>query len=406
MFLLLSALGWLTVVVRARLARGKLFSAFSGVMIGIYTLLAIGLRPAIPDLSSPITVQWVLAAALFGGFHYAHAVVYVHFFALANPQFRGLTYRIFISFPASFMLAGTLLGLPWALLRLFGITAGAWFPYLLAILGLASSFAPRKETIPIRIDRKDRGPLARVSIVRNAADDSDALRIIQLTDTHLGPFMSVAALRGFAERAVAKDPDLVLLTGDFLTMESQGDVRYLRDALAPLAALRGRVVACWGNHDYESPAVVDEALASIGAIVLKDAGTILETRKGRVQIVGFEFRRRDRERLLREVCTQFPREEGVPRLLLLHDPSAIRDLPEGEGDLIFSGHMHGGQLGFVFAGGNGTFLSLLNVIDHGLWSRGRDLLYAHRGTGHYGFPIRLGVPAEESLLLIRFASEG
>ncbi len=398
MFFALCALGWFAVVLRARISRGKIFAIFGGVMVGVYTLLAVGLRPPTP--SSPFQT------ALAGLFYYLHSAVYLHFFMLAKPRFRGNLYRVLVSFPASFMLAGTLLGLPWALLRPFGVTTGAWVPYLLAFIGILSSFAPRREIVPIAVNRKDRGPLARVAIDRKAPDDREAFRIVQLTDTHLGPFMSVAALRGFVERAVALEPDVVLLTGDFLTMESQGDARHLREALEPLRALSGKVVACWGNHDYESPAVVDEALAHCGAIVLKDDEVVRETRVGSVQFVGFEFRRgRVRAEAMAAVCTKFPRRPGMPRLVLLHDPSAIRDLPEGEGDLIFSGHMHGGQLGFVFAGGNGTFLSLLNVIDHGLWSRGRDLLYAHRGTGHYGFPIRLGVPAEESLLLVRFADE-
>jgi predicted MPP superfamily phosphohydrolase len=42
--------------------------------------------------------------------------------------------------------------------------------------------------------------------------------------------------------------------------------------------------------------------------------------------------------------------------------------------------------------------------DHGLWARGRDRLYVHRGTGHYGFPLRLGVPSEESLLRVHRAT--
>ena len=49
-----------------------------------------------------------------------------------------------------------------------------------------------------------------------------------------------------------------------------------------------------------------------------------------------------------------------------------------------------------------TFLRLFGtkIPDHGLWARGRDRLYVHRGTGHYGFPLRLGVPNEESLLRV------
>jgi hypothetical protein len=42
----------------------------------------------------------------------------------------------------------------------------------------------------------------------------------------------------------------------------------------------------------------------------------------------------------------------------------------------------------------------VNAPDHGLWARGAERLYVHRGTGHYGFPLRLGVPAEDSLVRV------
>ncbi len=85
--------------------------------------------------------------------------------------------------------------------------------------------------------------------------------------------------------------------------------------------------------------------------------------------------------------------------MLLHDPGAFKHLPEGEGDIVFSGHTHGGQVGLLSLGLPWTFVSgVTSMPDHGLWSRGRDRLYVHRGTGHYGFPLRLGVPAEESLI--------
>lgn len=87
--------------------------------------------------------------------------------------------------------------------------------------------------------------------------------------------------------------------------------------------------------------------------------------------------------------------------MLLHDPSAFRHLPRDSTDLVLSGHTHGGQIGLVSLGLPWTFLSLFrNLPDHGLWSRGTDRLYVHRGTGHYGFPVRLGVPAEESVLWV------
>jgi predicted MPP superfamily phosphohydrolase len=80
---------------------------------------------------------------------------------------------------------------------------------------------------------------------------------------------------------------------------------------------------------------------------------------------------------------------------------AFISVPEGEADLTLSGHTHGGQVGLVAFGLDWTVVSgLFGLPDHGLWARGRDRMMIHRGTGHYGFPLRLGVPAEESLLRV------
>jgi predicted MPP superfamily phosphohydrolase len=92
-------------------------------------------------------------------------------------------------------------------------------------------------------------------------------------------------------------------------------------------------------------------------------------------------------------------------LLLLHDPGVFRHVPEGDADLVLSGHTHGGQLGLVSLGLPWTLMRLfVKAPDHGLWARGSDRLYVHRGTGHYGFPLRIGVPAENSLLRVHAPS--
>lgn len=213
--------------------------------------------------------------------------------------------------------------------------------------------------------------------------------------------MSARRLRGIAERAVSQKPDLVLLTGDFLTMESQAHPELLAHAFAPLAALPGRVFACLGNHDHEAPDTVRSALASAGVRLLVDDAATVETAAGLVQVLGFDFVWRKRAEHLARVCAMHPRASGVFRLALLHDPSAFRHLPQGEADLVLSGHTHGGQVGFVSLGLPWTLLRLFSQSpDHGFWARGTDRLYVHRGTGHYGFPLRLGVPAEESLLRV------
>ena len=85
----------------------------------------------------------------------------------------------------------------------------------------------------------------------------------------------MARLRNLVEQLVARDPDLVLLTGDFYTMEGQGTPGALSEALAPLQAMEGRVFACLGNHDHEAPQQVTAELAAIGIRLLVDDSQVL-----------------------------------------------------------------------------------------------------------------------------------
>jgi uncharacterized protein len=383
-----SLVGWLSVVLVAALVRGRQFATMAGILVGIYSLLALAMAPVFHAVT-PVFLA-------------LHAAVYVNFAALARPRMRPLAYRWLISWPASSFMAGTLLALPWALARAFGFHPwGQWLPYALGAVGLLQSLTAREEEIDLVIG----GPQEASSVTphpRGEARVERPLRVVQISDPHIGPFMSVARLRRIAARAVEKNPDLVFLTGDFLTMESQSDPELLRRALEPLRAMPGKVFACHGNHDLEAPANVASALAANGIELLVDEAREVSTAAGPVQIVGLDFVWRDRQRHLERVCAEHPRKPGTTRIILLHDPGAFRHLPEGQGDLVLSGHTHGGQVGLVSLGLSWTFLRLfgIRIPDHGFWARGRDRMYVHRGTGHYGFPLRLGVPSEESLLRV------
>jgi predicted MPP superfamily phosphohydrolase len=390
-FYVLTGAGWLAVVLAARLVRGTPFAVFVGVLVGVYSLLASALvpwfRPVLP-----------LFAAL-------HLSVYVNFVALSRPRMRPLPYRLLVSWPSAFFAAGTLLALPWALVAAFGGHPwGAWIPYALAAIGMHQSLTTRREDVDLVVPGAA-GTTAMTKFGPHPRGDERVtrpLRIVQISDPHLGPFMSVARLRRIAERAVAAEPDLVLLTGDFLTMESQGDPKLLRDALAPLRALPGKVFACHGNHDHEARAVVSHALRANGIDLLVDEARDVRTEVGPVQILGLDFAYRERKARLERACLEHPRTPGALRIVLLHDPGAFRHLPAGQGDLVLSGHTHGGQVGLLSLGLQWTFLRLFGdrIPDHGFWARGTDRMWIHRGTGHYGFPLRLGVPAEEGVLRI------
>jgi predicted MPP superfamily phosphohydrolase len=222
--------------------------------------------------------------------------------------------------------------------------------------------------------------------------------VVQITDPHLGPWQPVARLRRHVERLLEHDPDLVLLTGDFLTMEGMGSPGALAESLEPLRRVADRCYAIFGNHDHEAPEEVASALKQNGVHLLVDDEAVAETPVGRVQIVGADWYRRDRAERLQALLERFPRRPDHLRLLLLHDPRNFHDVPKGEVDLTLSGHTHGGQIGLVSLGLDWTVLSRSPWPDHGLFGHGASRLYVHRGTGFYGFPLRIGVPGEASIL--------
>jgi hypothetical protein len=255
-FALLTIGGWLSVIAAARLLRGRQFATMAGVVVGIYSLLALAMVPRTPP--------W-----LFGVFVAFHVTVYVNFWALSRPRMRPLAYRLLVSWPSAFFAAGTLLSLPWALPIAFGFHPWApWLPYALGGIGLLQSLTAREEDVDVVIG--DMAPSGVAPQPRGESREERPLRIVQITDPHIGPFMSVARLRRIAARAVAKNPDLIFLTGDFLTMESQSDPELLRLAFEPLRDLPGRVFACYGNHDHEAPDTVTRALAANGVTLLID----------------------------------------------------------------------------------------------------------------------------------------
>lgn len=342
------------------------------------------------------------------------------------PRMRGPAWVALVTVPGAVWGAGTFLALPWlvvssALDPFVTLPALGWVFFGIALANVPQSFKTRREVVRIVLGDEDAGPepvrvpvSAREPVRQLPGRPAEGpLRIVQITDPHLGAFRSEESLRRICERAVAAEPDLVLLTGDFYTREGASHPDALARALAPLAALRGRTFACLGNHDHESPEAVVEALDAVGARLLVDEAELVPTPHGRVQLIGLDHRWVGRARPPRaqlrgdpqdasghaRVLATIPRVEGALRLVMLHDPSAFRTLPAGSADLVLSGHTHGGHIGLVSLGLPWTIIGALTSIpDHGLWGRGRERLYVHRGTGHYGFPLRIGVPAEESVL--------
>ncbi|MEM9174969.1 MAG: metallophosphoesterase [Myxococcota bacterium] len=404
---------WIGVPVYAALVRGRLYAIFSLVLLTFALpaalLLHARLRLLVPEsLATPIDIAFAYSMGA-AGIQFAH---------LVRARMRSSGFRWAISVPGQTFIAAGMLAGPWLLLLLpfrlafdaFGWTGllEAWtlveaLPIFVSLASILTSVSARPETV--RFALSDRGPettrrvpVERIHGVIPTPPVQRPLRIVQLTDTHLGPWQSVSRLRRRIEDLVGRDPDLVALTGDFLTMESMGSPGCLEEALAPLRPIADRCVAIFGNHDHEAPDHVIAAMSTLGIRLLIDDEAAFDTPVGPVQVVGADFVGRGHREHLGDLLARHPRRAGHLRLLLLHDPVGFHALPEDDVDLVLSGHTHGGQVGLVSLGLDWTVLSRSRWPDQGLFARGSSRLYVHRGTGFYGFPLRVGVPPEHSVL--------
>lgn len=411
---------WIAVPAYAAHARGRLYATFAAVILTFSLPAALVLHAR---LRAELPASLVDAVDV--AFAYSMAAAGVQLAHLVRARMRGHAFRWLVSIPGQTFIAAGMLAGPWLLVllpfRLLFAALGwnglleVWtvleaLPLPVALGSILTSLAVRDETV--RFALSDRGPeeVARLPVERHrgrppAPTPARSLRIVQLTDTHLGPWQSVVALRRKVEALVAREPDLVALTGDFLTMESMGSPGCLERALEPLAPIADRCVAIFGNHDHEAPDQVRDAMKALGIRLLIDDEACFDTPVGPVQIVGADFVRSEHRQHLAELLDRHPPRPGHVRLLLLHDPVGFHALPEDAVDLVLSGHTHGGQVGLVSFGLDWTALTPTRWPDQGLFGRGRARLYVHRGTGFYGFPLRVGVPAEHSVLEIALAGE-
>lgn len=231
----------------------------------------------------------------------------------------------------------------------------------------------------------------------------DGLRAVHLSDIHVGGSMDARRLREVAELTNRCRPDLVLHTGDFLTHRAGDYDAPLYEALARIRTAYGQW-ACLGNHDFDDPARLERRLRDSGVVLLRDRAVAISPLGQRLEIAGidFVFRRADRAATYARIAAGLGARSGAPRILLNHDPSAFAALPPGSADLVLSGHTHGGHIGVQLGPSQAlTLVGLAGIPDQGLFVRGDMRLYVTRCVGFYGYPMRIGIPPEIALLVLR-----
>jgi predicted MPP superfamily phosphohydrolase len=252
-------------------------------------------------------------------------------------------------------------------------------------------------TLPALAAAQDHEPRAeRVTFDLPGLDPAhDGLRVAQLSDVHVGPRTSSALIQNAVAEANAFAPDLVVLTGDYLS-RSPGDVEGVRALLGGLAA---PTVAVLGNHDvWVDPAGTSRALRAHGYEVLENAWTSVRLRGVPFPVVGVGDRLTGRD----DVAAAL---RGLPAhvapLVLAHGPrTADRLRAFGRPLVCMSGHTHGGQINLPIV----TRLLLASLHERyarGLYQLGDVQLYVNRGVGNSAIRMRIASPPEVTLATFR-----
>ncbi|MFP5229399.1 MAG: metallophosphoesterase [Acidobacteriota bacterium] len=221
------------------------------------------------------------------------------------------------------------------------------------------------------------------------------MRIVQASDFHFAEYTEAWFLREMVHRINRLRPDMVLLTGDFvsfLPLQLSFARRMAPECAAILNAIECPLrYAILGNHDYVVGAdFVAQPLREHGIPVLMNSALPLERNGQRVWLAGTG-----------SACTgdadlgqAIPRQAaGEPILLMAHEPDILPEVAKRNVDLMLSGHTHGGQVRF-------PFLPPLVLPDYGkiyvegLFRMGSTQLYVNRGIGAVGLPFRFRCPPE------------
>jgi len=215
------------------------------------------------------------------------------------------------------------------------------------------------------------------------------LKIGFLTDLHRSSTVSHEMIAHAVDLVMARQPDLIIVGGDYVTNRDRRFIQPAADALAKLTAPHG-VFAVLGNHDDDRD--VPAALLSAGFAVLRDARTQISIHNEPVDIAGLRYwthRMADIARVLRGTS---------PTLLMIaHTPKRLVEAMALSVPLLLCGHTHGGQ---IVLPGIGAVAAREFPIIAGAERRENTTVFVSRGVGTVYIPVRVNCPPEVAILRI------
>lgn len=256
----------------------------------------------------------------------------------------------------------------------------------------------------------------RVIQLPNLPKAFDGLRVAQISDIHTGSFFNKTAVKGGIDMLNAEKPDLAFFTGDLVNNKSEEAIDYLEifnKVKAPLG-----VYSVMGNHDYGDYTSWPSAEAKLKDIkklhemhgymgwnLLLNENRLVKVDGEELAILGCENWGAGRFSKYGDMKQTMKGVEEQPfKILLSHDPSHwdIEIRPEySDIDLTLAGHTHGFQFGVEI--GNFRWSPAQYRYDRwaDLYKEGDQYLYVNRGYGFIGYPGRIGILPEITILELK-----
>lgn len=244
------------------------------------------------------------------------------------------------------------------------------------------------------------GPVVRqirISL-RGLTANNESIRLVQLSDLHIGELFTNYRVRRTIEKVLALKPDIVVLTGDIF----DGDLRLHQEAVDSLSSVRAKygVFFVPGNHEYYWG--IDRALETakrVGFKVLTNSADLVSTPIGNLLIAGVTdpaANHYSMEPPNPVQAAQVGNDCNGAKILLSHQPSLAVQAEKVGFDLQLSGHTHAGQF-FPW----NLMIGFFQTYSKGLYQIRNLQLYVNQGTGFWGPPDRLGTICEITCIEIK-----
>lgn len=240
------------------------------------------------------------------------------------------------------------------------------------------------------------------------------LKIVQISDIHSGSFTDKHSVQKGVDKILQLNPDLILFTGDLVNNES-GEMKDYMDVFNRLKAPMG-VYSTLGNHDYgdyaqwpskeakrENLERLKQIHGELGWRLLMNENVLFERNGEKIALIGIEnWSSKARFPKYGKLSEAYAGTEAIPfKILMSHDPShwdaEVRP-KYGDIDLMLSGHTHGMQFGVEIPWLKWSPVQYVYKQWAGLYEQGNQKLYVNRGYGFIGYPGRVGILPEITLI--------